>query len=262
MKFTSVLDNQLLGYVLFAFVAMAGFAYVNFLPGLVNALIVAKGLSAADAGQVIAFNGYGGLAGTVTAIFALHKASWKKVMSISLAVMCLLDLMCIWTEQYALILSCRFISGVFGGLAVGTAFSVLARLKSPDRAFGCMLFLQFISGSLVIFCLPALEGHFSIYAVFWVMAGISALCFLIIPLLPEPALALATKQHQTSPSVPKVKATLLMLAIMGYLCAANAIWTYVQLIGEQSGLSHEQASTYVAATGLLGLIGALIPVFL
>ena len=48
---------------------MAGLSYINFMPGVVNALAGGIGFSDAEAGQIIAANGYGGLIGSSTAIF-------------------------------------------------------------------------------------------------------------------------------------------------------------------------------------------------
>ena len=53
---------------------------------------------------------------------------------------------------------------------------------------------------------------------------------------------------------------LLLLAILFYQCAASAIWAYVRLIGLSAGIASESVSMYIATTGMLGLVGAMLPV--
>ena len=74
-------------YFLLAFSAMAGLAYINFLPGVVNALAGGIGFSEAEAGQIVALNGYGGLLGSIVAIFLVRKLHWQSTMLILLALL-------------------------------------------------------------------------------------------------------------------------------------------------------------------------------
>ena len=69
----------------------------------------------------------------------------------------------------------------------------------------------------------------------------------------EPGILFSGKYHH---------AFLLLLAIMLYQVAASAIWAYVGLIGLAAGLAAEPVSVYIAATGLLGLLGAMAPMLI
>jgi len=53
---------------------------------------------------------------------------------------------------------------------------------------------------------------------------------------------------------------LLLLAITSYQVAASAIWAYVGLIGIGANIETETVSMYIAVTGMLGLLGAMLPV--
>lgn len=246
-----------LAYCLLAFVAMAGLAYINFLPGVVNALAGNIGFSDAQAGQIVALNGYGGLLGSAIAIVLIRRVQWQYAMLTFLTLLAMVDLATAWVEPYPLLLGWRFGAGVLGGLCVGIGLAVLARLNDPDRAFGLLMFVQFSLGSVVIYLLPGLEIALGAHAVFYVMATLAALSLMLLPFLPS--LRLGTSSTEPSAPLP-ANTTLLLLAILGYQVAASGIWAYVGLIGRDAGMAAESVSQYIAATGLLGLLGALLPV--
>ncbi|KGK42677.1 hypothetical protein LH51_05100 [Nitrincola sp. A-D6] len=239
---------------------MAGLAYINFLPGVVNALAGGIGFNEAEAGQIVALNGYGSLLGCIVSIFMVRCFHWQPVMLVFLTLLALVDIGTIWVDDYTIMLGWRFLAGLLGGLCVGIGFSVLARLNNPDRAFGTLLFIQFSIGSIVMYGLPALEELLNAHAVFYVMAGFIFISLVLIPFLP--ALPLSSQSISQSMPLAKLfgKPVLLLLAIVLYLTAASAIYAYVGLIGLGASLTSENISTYIAITGMLGLLGAMIPV--
>ncbi|EXJ11436.1 MFS transporter [Nitrincola nitratireducens] len=216
-----------LSYLFLAFIAMAGLSYINFLPGVVNALAGGIGFNEAEAGQIVALNGYGALLGSTVAIFLVRRIQWQTVMFISFTLLALTDISTLWVENYSIMLGWRFLAGILGGLCVGTGFSVLARLNNPDRAFGTLLFIQFSIGSIVMYGLPTLEEMLNAYAVFYVMAGLILISLALMPFLP--ALPLDSKSISQSMPLAKLfgKPLLLLLAILSYLTAASAIYAYV-----------------------------------
>ncbi|BBN81491.1 hypothetical protein PA25_14760 [Pseudoalteromonas sp. A25] len=239
---------------------MSGVFYVNFLPSVVSTLVHSGSFNEVQAGQIVAFNGYGSLIGSTVAVFMVRVVAWRSVISLSLLIMAAIDLSTIWIDSYSTMLAWRFGSGIVGGVIVGIAFSVIARLKDPDRGFALLIFLQFACGSMVIYLLPNDETGSAHQVVFAVMGGCALLALLLVCLLP--ALVLRNNQFLTRQRTTGKKAAscLLLLAIVLYLAAANAIWAYVGLIGKQTLLESERINTYIACTGLLGLLGALWPV--
>lgn len=253
-------SSNLSAYFLYAFIAMAGLSYINFLPALVNALAGNIGFTEVQAGEIVALNGYGGLVGSLIAIFMVDKISWKPVLVKLFVVLIIVDISTAWINHYSLMLSWRFFAGLLGGLTVGINIAMLARLKNPDRAFGLLLFVQFFIGSLVIFILPDVEPISGPYAVFYIMASIVMLSLVFLCLVPNIIASNIPNKPTIKSQYSKLEAILLLLAIMAYQVAASAIWAYVALIGREAQISAENVSTYIAATGMLGLLGALLPV--
>ncbi|GLX79090.1 hypothetical protein tinsulaeT_24300 [Thalassotalea insulae] len=249
-------------YFFFAFIAMVGTSYINFLPGVVNALAGSIGFSEAEAGQIVALNIYGALSGSIAAVFLIGKVNWKCVLALFLVLLATFDLSTSWISDYIIMLVWRFIAGFIGGFCMGISFSILARLASPDRAFGALLFTQFGICFVVLAILPSLEAILDPYAVFYVMGVLSLVSVCILFTLPDQSLKADAPTEIKGRIINKTGAALLMSALMLYLCAANAIWTYVGLIGLNAGIAEQNVNNAIAITSLLGLIGALLPVLI
>lgn len=251
--------QRVIPYFLFAFIAMVGTSYINFLPSVVSALAGGIEFSDSQAGEIVAANGYGALLGSIAAIFLVRRVKWRPAMYLCLFLLAGMDLTTIWIADFQLIMGWRFFAGFDGGLCMGIAFSVLARLNSPDRAFGALLFIQFSLGAIVITLLPSLQARINDYAVFYVMACLALVSLIFTFIAPS----------LNHPQKPELKASprngnrknewLLLLAIMLYNCAASGIWAYAELIGLNSGVQQNNVTTYIASTSLLGLIGAMLP---
>ncbi|WCN07808.1 MFS transporter [Marinomonas mediterranea] len=255
-----IFAQSVVSYFLFAFIAMVGTSYINFLPSVVSALAGGIGFSDAQAGEIVAANGYGALLGSIGAIFLVRKVEWKPAMYLCLLLLAGMDIGSVWIADFQLMMVWRFIAGLFGGLCMGIAFSVLARLNSPDRAFGTLLFIQFSLGAVVIALLPSLQAGMNDYAVFYVMALLALISLVFMFVVPNLNSQQKSEQAVAPLSDNKQHRWLLMLAIMLYNCAASGIWAYAELIGLNAGMQHSNVTTYLASTSLLGLLGAILPI--
>ncbi|MCG7535552.1 MFS transporter [Pseudoalteromonas sp. OOF1S-7] len=252
-------ENSGIRYFCLAFVAMAGLAYLNFLPAVVDALAGRIGFSAQQAGTLVASNGYGALVGSICAIFVVRHIAWKPALLFTFIALGAMELSTSAWSTYTGLLTWRFIAGVLGGFSVGISFAILARLTNPDRAFGTLLFIQFSIGSVVIYAVPALERLLGGYAVFYIMAALVFIALFFLPLLPALPAAQSPKQHSKRLRLT-AKSTRLLLAMLLYLVAASGIWAFAGQIGQRAGLPQPQISQIIALTGLLGLAGALLPI--
>lgn len=251
-----------LSYVLVAFVAMSGLAYLNFLPSVLGALAGEIGWSESEAGQIVAANGYGGLVGSAVAIFIVRRVPWRATAAIASVALAGLDGTTVLIEGFVVTLSWRFLAGFFGGLSMGVVLAAMARWKEPDRGYGILLLLQFLLGSLVVYQLPRLAQQIGPYAVFALTAAIALTATLCLPLLPSLGLADVYRERASRRAESQSKTAWLLIGVFLYQSAAGAIWAYVGLIGQQAGNSADRVTESIALTGLLGIGGALLPTVL
>lgn len=259
------LDITVTHYMLLGFIAMAGLAYINFMPGVIDALAGGIGFSQQQAGQIVAINGYGGLLGSLLAIVIVNRIGWKITLLGLFIILAVVDASTGLVFDYQLMLLWRFLAGVIGGLCLGISFALLAKMPSPDRAFGVLLLIQFLVGSLVIYLLPALERLVDAYAVFYVMASFSVISFCFVILIPMARLKVEANEQANVNQAPvdhifKAKSLLVLMTIFLYQFSASAIYAYAGQIGLSAGLLSDNVNTSIAATGMLGLLGAMFPI--
>ncbi len=252
-RFPSATPDGLLAALLLSFLATAGLFYVNIMPALVDGLKTGLGFSAKDAGFVAAANVYGAAAGALTAVFTVKVVSWRKVAVLALLGMIAIDLVSTQLKTPETLIGVRFLDGIIGGFLVGTAYSVFARTKAPDRVFGMLLVVQFSLGGLGLLVLPRLVPIWGTPVLFLALAAFSLATLVMVPFLDDYARPAETPVHATGHTlwVPLITA---LVAVFLFQGANSAVSSYVIGLGRTFGLH------LGAITGTLGIanwIGAL-----
>ena len=167
----AVLSDSLWLYLLFALLATAGFFYINIMSAIVDGLITGLGFSNAEAGLVGSANIYGASVGSLCAVFVVRHVQWKPALGLLFALLMAIDLGSILIHDPTTLTLVRAGHGFIGGMTVGIVYSVMARLNSPDRAFGMLLVLQFGLGGLGVMFLPLLVPLYGAKILFLVLAA-------------------------------------------------------------------------------------------
>src|SRR3546814_16800550 len=90
----------------------------------------------------------------------VRRVRWRLTLLSLLSLLLLLDLGSLAILDPGTLTAMRALHGLVGGTAVGTAYSVMARKHSPDRAFGMLLLVLFGLGGLGVMFLPTLGSEF------------------------------------------------------------------------------------------------------
>ena len=85
-------STHVLTYLAFAFIAMTGLSYLNFLPSVVNALAGDIGFCPVEAGHIVAMNGYGGIIGSLFAVFLIRRIRWQPAMRAFMALLLFIEM--------------------------------------------------------------------------------------------------------------------------------------------------------------------------
>src|SRR3546814_20272896 len=91
----------------------------------------------------------------------------------------------------------RALHGLVGGTAVGTAYSVMPRTHSPDRAFGMLLLVQFGLGGLGVMFLPTPVPEFGTRILVLSLAALTA--FALAAAFAHPRLAESPPVERDTP---------------------------------------------------------------
>jgi DHA1 family inner membrane transport protein len=244
---------------LLAFVATAGIVYINIMQALVTGLSDGLHISSARAGAIGAANAYGATLGAFAGVFLVPRLDWKKTAFVALLVLLGIDLASIAMSSSTALMTVRFAHGAVGGFLVCTGYSVIARLRDPDRGFGICFMIQYALSGIGNTWLPDLVPHFGVKVLFLTMAAFSAVTLTMLPFLgpyPMPRLSSSAPRPRGS-----IRLRLLLPALAAVLLFQGGnmgLGAYVISLGRSAGLDLAFSSGAVGTASWIGLGGAAL----
>lgn len=256
-RWPTAAPNGLVAAVILAFLATAGMFYVNIMAAIVDGLITGLGFSDGQAGNIAAANIYGAAVGALAAILVIKRVPWRLSATLLLLLLLAIDLASIAIRSPDLMLVVRLVHGMAGGLLVGIAYGVIARVDNPDRTFGVLLFVQFGLGGLGVMTLPQLVPLYGASILFVALILFSLLTLAMLPFLDRyPRRDEATIEVAGRIRTMPLAATL--LAIFLFQAANMALLAYIIGLGLNYGLDRVYVSTALGLATWVALIGPLV----
>lgn len=256
--------DGLIARTFLAFLATAGLYYVNIMPAIVDGLIEGLGFSAQQAGFVGSANVYGAAGGALFVVFLVRKIPWRPASFALLAGLITADLVSMLIESPQALIAFRFLHGLIGGALVGIGFSVIARTVNPDKTFGVLLVVQFGLGGLGNLYLPRLVPALGVEVLFMALIAFSVVTALMVPFLDDyPMPRENTRQNGGPVARIAVGPLALTLAAIFLFQAANmGLFAFIIGLGRHYDLGLEFITTTLAASGWVGIVGAILVIAL
>jgi len=258
-SFKKAAPDGLLARIYLAFLATAGLYYVNIMPAIIDGLIEGLGLSAQQAGFVGSSNVYGAAAGALLVVFLVRKIRWRPASFALLAGLIAADLVSMLIEAPQALIVFRFLHGLIGGALVGIGFSVIARTVNPDKTFGVLLVVQFGLGGLGNLYLPRLVPTFGVEILFIALIAFSIVTALMVPFLDDYPMPVK-KSGQGVDAAERIAVgplALTLLAIFLFQAANMGLFAFIIGLGRHYELGIEFITATLAASGWIGIVGAV-----
>jgi MFS transporter, DHA1 family, inner membrane transport protein len=257
LKIRTAAPNGLTAAFLLGFLATAGIVYINIMQALVTGLADGLHISSARAGTIGAANAYGATLGAFVGVFVVRRLEWKKSAAWALLALLGFDLASTTVSSLTALIAVRFVHGTVGGLLVCTGYSVMARVKDPDRGFGICFMIQYALSGIGNTWLPNLVPQFGVQVLFLMMAAFSIVTLAMLPFLgPYP---LPPPKSAAPDAAGTVRLGLLVpaLAAVFLFQAANmGLGAYMISLGRGAGLTLSFSSATVGGACWVGLVGA------
>jgi predicted MFS family arabinose efflux permease len=255
-----VSPNGMLARVLLAFLATAGFFYVNIMPALVDGLKVGLGFSNKQAGLVGSCNVYGAACGAFLIVFLVRRLNWRSAARFFLLGLIGMDLLSMLVKNPFALMGARFLHGFIGGMLVGLSFSIFARTVAPDRTFGVLLLVQVFAGGLGVMTLPLLVPRFGTDVLFATLILFSLTTLVMLPFLPDYPV------KTPAPGIPgaaadrlQLKPLLLALLSVFFFQAANmGLFAFIIGLGKHYGLPVAFVSETLGIANWIATLGAVL----
>lgn len=261
-RLPKVASNSMTARVLLAFLATAGFFYVNIMPALVDGLKVGLGFSNKQAGLVGSCNVYGAATGAFLIAFLVRRIQWRSAARFLLLGLILMDLLSMLIKNPYALMGARFLHGFIGGMLVGISFSIFARTTAPDRTFGVLLLVQVFAGGLGVMSLPLLVPKFGTDILFVSLILFSLATLVMMQFLPDyPVKVPLPSLPGTASEGLQLKPLLLALFAVFFFQAANmGLFAFIIGLGKHHGLEVAFISETLGIANWIATLGALLVV--
>ncbi len=248
--------------IMLAFLATAGFLYVNIMAAIVSGMIDALHFSAPVAGRIGSFNVYGAALGAFAAVWIVGRRPWRSAAAWLLCALIAFDVGSAFVHDATTMLCVRTLHGIAGGMLVGISFSVIARTRVPDRTFGMLLAVQALLGGLGLMFLPRLVPLFGASVLFYSLAAFSAITLAMLPFLPvyppRPRATAATPGAAAAVVRRRWALPTAFAAVFLFQAGNMGIAAYIFELGRRYALSLDFMTAVLGIAGWLSAAGALI----
>jgi predicted MFS family arabinose efflux permease len=263
-RFPKVSPNSMLARVLLAFLATAGFFYVNIMPALVDGLKQGLGFSNRQAGLVGSFNVYGAACGAFLIAFLVRRIPRRACAHLFLIGLIVMDLFSMVVRDPFALMGIRLVHGFIGGMLIGLSFSIIARTVAPDRTFGTLLAVQVIAGGFGVMSIPLLVPRFGPNILFLTLILFSTATLVLMQFLPDyPERAPRSLGHDVASDTLKLQPLLFALFSVFLFQAANmGLFAFIIGLGQHHGLELTFISQSLGLANWVSILGATLVIVL
>ncbi len=238
-------------------IAMMGAAVTNLMPLIVGAFSDSGQFSTQQVGYLAAADVAGILLSTTSAFWWVRRLAWRPAVQLSLTLFILANLATAFADSYHALMALRFGAGVACGISYAIALAALGDERRVDKAFGVMVTIQVVFGTVGFMVLPELIGRFGYGAIYqsfnlFLLAAL-LLSFVNFPQNLKP-------QHSVHFDISgRLKPALWVFSgVVLYYFAQGSVWGYLERLGVAAGLTMTEVG-YVLGLGFaISAVGSLL----
>ena len=224
-------------------------------PIVVGGLVEERGMTLQTAGYVIAAELTGMALGIIPAAGWLDRIDWRVTARLSLAMLCVGNLLTGVTQSFPLIIVERLLTGFAAGTVSAICAASLAHRPNPGRWYGILVTTQFLFAGLGMWALPHLMSRYGLRATFFFLATSAFVLLFLTPYLQRGPDAPAG--HATVSSASKIATACVVPGVFLYFVGVNGVWIYVDRLGVQVGLTFVAVGDILAFSAIFAVLGAI-----
>jgi predicted MFS family arabinose efflux permease len=234
-------------------VLAAGSLSFGVFPLLVDGLVQLAHFDVQSAGLSVTAEMVGQSLGAAGALVVVRRVGSRRLVSAALIFIIVGNGLSVGVvPSFRWLLALRVVAGIGCGLTV-VCIGLLAATKRADRNFAIFNMATLVGPGLLAAGVPALFRMLGVGGVYAAIAGSTALCLWMIPLIPkthrEPALH---RENASSATVPFVLSMLTCTVTVAYFVSATMFWSYAGDVGAGHHMAVATVSSAVAQAWLVG----------
>jgi predicted MFS family arabinose efflux permease len=253
--------TNLRGMIGAIFAGVVALLVVNVLPALVNLIAINLNWDERALGLLASADVAGITLGSIVGVPIVRRLALRTVVVWGILVLVAADLACGAAAARVLMVTCRFIGGCASGVILAACYAIYSYANAQTN-FAAFSVGQMVSGFIGVTALPILAAHFGWRSSFYSIALVTAIALLLVRHLPSQPFA---KASQPTDAVPHPHTGLAVWFSVGglivYIVGEGAVWTFMERMGADSGLSEHDINVAVSACTLAGVLGAVVTMF-
>lgn len=244
------------GALLVAVLAATGIGLLgsNTMPILVGALIDGLGMDEGGVGLFASLELGGVALGSLGVAALAARISRRRAGLLGGAIAALGYAAAAAAPSAAPLAAARFVAGLGCGVAMAAGNAAAAAVDEPDRLFARVAFFGGGVAAVMLGLLPLAVGAWGFRGAYLCLAGVCVVALPLQALLPATAPARVGRRAPGLPA-PAIGATALVAVGLFWL-SDQALWTFTERIGIRVGLTRQEIGGVLAASTLVGLLGA------
>lgn len=192
--------------------------------------------------------------GTLLVAFVLGRQPVRLVLAGAVALAAGANLGTLATHGLVAYSMLQFIAGVGSGGLNGIALRYLSYSRRPERNLGLMLMGQVLwSMMLLAYVFPLLSGLWGAYGVFGFVATVLGAFVLATPLFQRGETLAVPTPAGTAGSIDRSGAMLVLCAQLALYGGVGVVWTFLEKIGTDAGLSAKAVSLVLGIANVASL---------
>jgi predicted MFS family arabinose efflux permease len=235
---------------------------IYLIPLLVGAMVSDRGFTDQQAGLVASADlaGYA-IMTFITAVFLIERP-WKSLVLAGVSVMFVANLASTFVDAAGAFAFARFLSGVGAGMLAAVATVALGRTEKPDRSYGLLFAACLLFGTAGLWGLPLLLEHTGLNGAYVFIAVLAIVTGLVSRGIVQSAAAASAEAVATGRKESYLAAALILVAITLFWAHQNALYAYMERIGNAAGLSAQFIGFTLGLANLTGFVGATLVAWL
>ncbi|OLT13548.1 MFS transporter [Kocuria sp. CNJ-770] len=200
---------------------------------------------------------------TIPAYLWLRRLNLRTATYLFTAVVVLGNLISGFLDDFGWLVAARVVTSLAAGSITVILLTLSGRTSNPSRAFGLFVVFQLAMGALILAVFPALYAGTGVAAIYWTLAGLAAVCVVVVPridgeALREPAASLATSGARP----PLAQYITGLAAVLLFYVALSGVWSFMAQISADAGIGLSATSLVLSVATVAGIASALLATIL
>jgi predicted MFS family arabinose efflux permease len=253
--------GQLRGLVPAILIGVMGNSVIYLIPLLVGGMVSDRRFSEAQAGLLASADLAGYALATFATAMVLDRISWRRMALCALGVIIVANVGTTFIYERDLFALIRFTSGLGCGVLAAIASVSVGQTDTPDRNYGLLFAAALLFGTAALWFLPPLLSDFGLNSAYWLIALLALMVGFVAAKLPAGGVV-----RMEAPSVGTREGWILAMAVLAsimlFWAEQNAVYAYIERIGNASGLNPEYIGFCLGVANLTGFAGASLVAWL